>query len=457
MQLSRQRVRELRLATRRGDVSAARMLLAHSVSLEHDRLAIRRYYIARFLGATDLDQYREHCIAAARRISPGELLLAARNSDCKAVDRKDFHIVASELLPPADPVILPYAGVHPHVGAEPNACGSRVSLLGRIEMGNHAFLGLGAAIRADGHFVRIGNDFALGEMSTVHIAHDIYPTVIGNNVAVGRNAVIHACTVGNECVVEDEAIILDGSRVEDDVVIEAGSIVFPRSILKAGMLYSGSPAKAVRELTTGERNSRGLATRDTIAASLFKVGARSADAGDLPETDVFIAATAQLTGQIKADKDSSVFFGCRLDAGRAAIVVGKGSNIQDNTVMDASEGMIVVGENTTIGHNVHIRACRIGDRSLIGIGSNLAVGTIVDDDVLLAAGSITLPGQHLERGWMWGGRPARQICQLDDARRGAMSTIVEQYREYAGAYRRAQSALGKKGTSNGTSPLVHRY
>jgi carbonic anhydrase/acetyltransferase-like protein (isoleucine patch superfamily) len=457
MHQSRQRVKELRLAARRGDIDAARALLAHSVVLGHDRLGVRRYFAARFLGASDLDRFKTFCATAAHDIPPEALLAAARGAVRRAGERKDFHLVASELLSPDEPFTLSYAGVQPRLASDPHCCGRNVSLLGRVEIGTRSLLGPGAVVRADGHFVRIGDDFRLGEMSTVHIAHEVYPTIVGHRVTVGRKAVVHACIVGNDCVIEDGVVILDGTKVEDGVLVEAGSIVFPRSVLKTGLVYSGSPAKPIREFESGERERRALIVQDAIAASLFGTTADGAGATDKFGQDAFVAATAQLSGRIEAGTGSSVFFGCRLDAGDTAIVIGTNSNVQDNTIIDASDGKVAIGANTTIGHNVHIRACSIGANALIGIGSSVAPGTVIDEDVLLAAGAVTLCGQYLERGWLWGGRPARPIAKLDDARRKSMLAIVEQYCAYAAAYRLAQSSLVKKGGSNGTSPIANRH
>jgi carbonic anhydrase/acetyltransferase-like protein (isoleucine patch superfamily) len=228
-------------------------------------------------------------------------------------------------------------------------------------------------------------------------------------------------------------------------------------VLKTGLVYSGSPAKPIREFESGERERRTLIVQDAIAASLFGTTADGAGASGEFGADVFVASTAHLSGRVEAGAGSSVFFGCRLNAGNTAIIIGNNSNVQDNTIIDASDGKVAIGENTTIGHNVHIRACSIGARALVGISSSIAPGTIVDEDVLVAAGADTLPGQHLERGWLWGGRPARPISKLDDRRRGSMSAIVEQYCAYAAAYRLAQGRLVKTGGSNGTSPIANRH
>jgi len=355
------------------------------------------------------------------------------------------------------PFILPFEGTWPRFASEPRLCGAGASVLGRVTLGARASLGAGTVIRADGHFVRIGDDFHLGEMSTVHIAHEVYPAIVGDRVAVGRDAVVHACTVGDDCVIEDGVVVLDGSVVEDGVLIEAGSTVFPRSTLKGGFAYAGSPAKPIREVRPDEIAARALRLHDAAAASLFTSRAGDAGEADAFPADVFVAATARLAGRVELATGVSVLFGCRLDAAQALIAIGANANVQDNTRIDASEGGVVIGPGTTIGHNVRIRAGRIGARALIGIGSDLAVGTMVDDDVLLAAGSTTTPQQRLEGGWLWGGRPARPIARLNDVRRAAMQDIVDQYRGYGAAYRAAQDGPAAQGGSNGTSPIADRH
>ncbi|WP_051661245.1 gamma carbonic anhydrase family protein [Bosea sp. 117] len=365
--------------------------------------------------------------------------------------------MASEVLPQVVPFVLPFDGTWPQFLTEPRLCGADASVLGKVRLGARASLGAGTVIRGDGHFVRIGDDFHLGEMSTVHIAHDVYPAIVGDRVAVGRDAVVHACTVGNDCVIEDGVVILDGSVVEDGVLIEARSTVFPRSTLKSGFAYSGSPAKPIRELAPGELEQRAQLLHEAVAASLFATTADAApDTGRFP-ADAFVATTARLVGAIELGACASVFFGCRLDAALAPITIGENSNVQDNTRIDASEGAVIIGPDTTIGHNVHIRAGRIGAHALIGIGADLGAGTIVDDDVLLAAGSVTTPRQHLEGGWLWGGRPARPIARLDENRRAAMRDIIRHYRAYGAAYRAAQDRPAGQGGSNGTSPIADRH
>ena len=96
------------------------------------------------------------------------------------------------------PHILAYAGIAPNLASPLLHAGPGAALLGRITLGRNAWIGALSVIRADGHFIRVGDEFRLGTRATLHINHEIHPCVVGDRVAVGANACVHACTVGSE-------------------------------------------------------------------------------------------------------------------------------------------------------------------------------------------------------------------------------------------------------------------
>lgn len=279
-------------------------------------------------------------------------------------------------------LLLPYAGTEPVFATPPLWCGRGSTVIGRASLGAEAWLGDDTVIRGDGHDIIAGDRLRLGPRATLHIAQDKYPCILGDRVTVGRNAVVHACTIGDDCVIEADCVVLDGSVVEDGVLIEAGSTVFPRSTLASGFAYAGSPAEPTRRLAPGDL---------------------AAEAGP--------------------------------------IAIGPNVNVQDNSVLRTEGSGLVIERDTTLGHNVRVADGQIGPRSLIGIGAVLAPGTVVGEDVLVAAGAWTEPGQVLESGWLWGGRPARRLGPLDAGKREMMRRIVQQYAGYGRTYRKAQAAL----------------
>ena len=335
-------------------------------------------------------------------------------------------------------LILPFAETLPIFGGEPVFAGSRSAVLGRATIGAGAWLGEDSVVRADGDFVRIGTNIHLGRRATVHIVHETTPAIIGDDVTVGANSIVHACTVGDRCVIDDDVTILDDAMVADDVLIEAGSTVFPRKRLEAGWVYAGSPAKPVRRLEHHDLATRARAIR----ARQTSEGWMSEGPGNGQEVDfsdaVFISRTARTAGRLVCAPGSSLFFSCVANAGTGSIFIDANTNVQDNTIIRAGSGQTTIGRDTTIGHNVRMGAVRIGAKALVGIGSVLADGTWVQDDVLLAAGSTTEPGQVLETGWMWGGRPARRMSTLDEPRRDGMAANIVTYCTYSQVFRRLQ-------------------
>jgi carbonic anhydrase/acetyltransferase-like protein (isoleucine patch superfamily) len=336
-------------------------------------------------------------------------------------------------MPSTAPLILPFMNISPSIAGPLVHAGAGSAVLGRVTLGRNAWLGALSVIRADGHFVRVGDDFHLGARSTLHINHEIFPCIVGDRVAVGGNSCVHACTVGSDVVIGDGVVILDGAVVDDNVVFESGSTVYPNKHVPGGFLYAGSPAKPVRALAAGELAER----RQRLMRERGEVDRADAPGGGIAarsdvHASVFIAATASVTGRLIAAESSSVWYSNSFDAGSATISIGPRTNIQDNTVIRcATTQGVSIGSESTVGHNVTIHDCVIGSRTLIGIGSTVAEGTVVGDRVLLAAAARTSPGQVLESGWLYAGSPARKLAPLDDAKQALTALIVQQYCEYA--------------------------
>ena len=60
---------------------------------------------------------------------------------------------------------------------------------------------------------------------------------------------------------------------------------------------------------------------------------------------------------------------------------------------------LIIGEDVTVGHKVMLHGCRIGDRVLIGMGTIILDDTVIEDDVMIGAGSLVPPRKRLESGW----------------------------------------------------------
>jgi gamma-carbonic anhydrase len=323
------------------------------------------------------------------------------------------------------PILLPYGGVEPQFLGPPAYCAAGSAILGRATIGAGALFGDRAVVRADGNYVTAGSEFCLGPRSTVHIAHDTYPTIVGERVVTGTNALIHACTVGSDVAIGDDVVLLDGCVLGDGTIVESGSVVTPRARLAGGM-WSGVPAKRVRDLGEGE-----IATRAAqLRAATISVAGEHGDGADVSGC-LYVASNARIRGPVRAAGLGSIWFGCEFDARDQAIELGEGCNVQDNSRIACTSGPVTIGPRTVIGHNVNLESCAVGAGALLGNGCVLKDGTVVEDGVLVAAGAWTEPGQRLTAGMVWAGRPARPRFAMTQERVDEIADIVRGYIAYA--------------------------
>lgn len=340
-----------------------------------------------------------------------------------------------------EPFLLTYGGVDPLLKGPVRRSEPGSAVVGRVTLGGQATLERFAVLRGDGHVIQVGAEFHLGVHSTVHIAHALYGTTIGDRVSVGANAVVHACTVGDDCVIQDAVSVLDGATVGSGSVVAAGSVVFSRSVLPPGCWCEGVPAVPVRPVDAAELQALHERMRADACAGASVATAAGRDSITIRGRDAgFVAATVRGTGEVRMGEGSSLWFGCVVDAAVLGVNVATGSNVQDNSVLRSSGRPVTIGADCTIGHNVLLHDCVIGARVLVGMGSTLAPGTTVGDEVLIAAGSSTHPGQELEGGCLWAGRPARLLARLDERKRLLIQTSAAIYREYALEFAARQAA-----------------
>lgn len=128
------------------------------------------------------------------------------------------------------------------------------SVIGDVTLGKHSSIWYGATVRGDVNHITIGDNTNIQDQAVVHVAkiHKDIPTKIGSNVTVGPSAIIHACTIGDDCIIGTGAQVLDGAVVGDKSIVTAGSIVTYGKQIPSGQLWSGVPARYLRDLTADE-------------------------------------------------------------------------------------------------------------------------------------------------------------------------------------------------------------
>lgn len=151
---------------------------------------------------------------------------------------------------------------------------------------------------------------------------------------------------------------------------------------------------------------------------------------------VFIAPNASVIGDVILGEESSVWFGTVLRGDVFPIRVGARTNVQDNAVVHVTGGKAstTIGDDVTIGHLALIHGCTIGNRCLIGMGSIVLDRAVIEDDCLVAAGTLVPPRMRVPAGSLVMGRPARVVRTLDTEDREHIREAGALYVGYARGY-----------------------
>ena len=130
-------------------------------------------------------------------------------------------------------------------------------------------------------------------------------------------------------------------------------------------------------------------------------------------SSVLIGDGSQIIGEVTIMDNVSIWYNAVLRADLSPIVVGKGSNIQDNaTVHVERERPTIIGENVTIGHNAIIHACTIEDNVLVGMGAIILNGACIRKNCLIGAGSLVTENKEIPEGSLVLGSPGKVVRSL---------------------------------------------
>ena len=155
----------------------------------------------------------------------------------------------------------------------------------------------------------------------------------------------------------------------------------------------------------------------------------------------FVAAGARIIGDVTLAEGASVWYNAVLRGDSAPIVVGVGSNLQDNVSVHVDSGHpVLIGENVSVGHNAVVHGCEIGDGSLIGMGSVILSGARIGSGCLIAGGAVVLEGTVVPDGSLVAGVPAKVRRQLTEDERAGIRANAQTYRAHLAHHEEAEDA-----------------
>lgn len=158
--------------------------------------------------------------------------------------------------------------------------------------------------------------------------------------------------------------------------------------------------------------------------------------------DVYIDPTAVVIGDVTLGDQCSVWPLTVIRGDIHRIAIGRRTSIQDNSVLHVTHAgpynpdgfPLIIGDEVTVGHRVTLHGCRLGNRILVGMSSTIMDGAVVEDEVIIGAGSLVTEGKVLKSGWLYMGRPARAMRKLTRKERDYFQYTADRYVQLAGRY-----------------------
>ena len=145
-------------------------------------------------------------------------------------------------------------------------------------------------------------------------------------------------------------------------------------------------------------------------------------------SNVYIARTAVVIGDVTLGDNSSVWYGAVLRGDIHRIVVGANSNVQDNAVLHLADDFpCLIGDWVTIGHSATVHACTIEDECLIGMGSSILDGAVIGAQSIIGANALVPPGMKVPPGSMVLGTPGKVVRMLTEAERQGLKHWAKKY------------------------------
>ncbi|EGV35609.1 gamma carbonic anhydrase family protein [Neisseria weaveri] len=170
------------------------------------------------------------------------------------------------------------------------------------------------------------------------------------------------------------------------------------------------------------------------------------------DSSCYIDPASVVIGEVTLGEKVSVWPFAVLRGDVNSITIGARSNVQDLSMLHVSHkteakpqgSPLTIGEDVTIGHKVMLHGCTIGNRVLVGMGTTVLDDVVIEDDVMIGAGSLIPPRKRLESGFLYVGSPVRQVRPLTDEEKAFLVYSAAHYMRVSENYRKTEAMQAGK-------------
>ena len=142
----------------------------------------------------------------------------------------------------------------------------------------------------------------------------------------------------------------------------------------------------------------------------------------------YVAPEATIIGQVTLGERVTVMSGAVIRGDNEPVVIGDDTNVQEGCVLHNDPGLpLTIGKGVTVGHQVMLHGCTIGDGTLIGIQAVVLNNSVVGKDCLIGAGAVIIENKSFPDRSVIFGSPAKVVRELNDENAARLAMSAESY------------------------------
>lgn len=302
-------------------------------------------------------------------------------------------------------------------------------IIGKVRLGNNAYIAQGTIIRSHNDSVTIGNSSWILENSVV-IGTEENPVKVGSKTVFGHKTVTIGAEIGDLCEIGNNTIFLPGSKIGDMCIFGEGTIVHGDMVIPSRSVVVGRPARVIRTLNENDENmikkmrSNDISLDEFVENIFEHEGGESTMSnlyefnGKLPKVDdsTYIDNLAEITGDVVVGANSYIGSGVRIVGNsHGPIKIGNNVIILENSVLHLlPDNELIIHDNVTIGPNSTIHGTIIGRNSIVEAGAIVCDYSIIGENSLIKAGTLVKQRDEFEENSIIEGFPGKSIGKNEE-------------------------------------------